>query len=196
MAEHPSFRDLIQRLRAGDAAAAEELVQHYGPHIERAIRVRLVDAHLRRRVDTMDIYQSVMASFFVHTALGKYQLDTPDALLRLLVTMARNKIYDQARRYRSQRRDDRGVATGSAVEELATDRDPTPSQQVNLRELLQKARACLSAEEQQLADLRAQGREWADIAAELGGTPEALRKRLERTIERVIRQLGLGESAG
>jgi hypothetical protein len=34
---------------------------------------------------------------------------------------------------------------------------------------------------------------WAEIAAELGGTPDALRVRLARALARITRQLGLGE---
>ena len=51
----------------------------------------------------------------------------------------------------------------------------------------------LSKEERRLADLRAAGREWADIADDLGGTAEARRKQLTRAISRVSRELGLDE---
>ena len=67
--------------------AAAELVRHYEPAIRRAVRVRLVDTRLNRLLDSMDICQSVMASFFVRAALGQYELNTPDQLLRLLATM-------------------------------------------------------------------------------------------------------------
>lgn len=92
MSESPSdsesFRALIARVRAGDEQAAAELVQHYEPAIRRAARVRLVDTRLNRLLDSIDICQSVMASFFVRTALGQFELNTPDQLLRLLATMA------------------------------------------------------------------------------------------------------------
>jgi hypothetical protein len=54
----------------------------------------------------------------------------------------------------------------------------------------------LSEEERHLADLRGQGRDWAAIAAELGGTPEGRRKQLRRAIERVERELGLAADDG
>src|SRR5207253_5181912 len=78
------FRDLIRRVRAGDEAAAAELVQHYEPYIRRAVRVRLVDPRLKRLVDSVDVCQSVLASFFVRAALGQYDLETPEQLLKLL----------------------------------------------------------------------------------------------------------------
>src|SRR5262249_43542519 len=49
----------------------------------------------------------------------------------------------------------------------------------------------LTDEERRLAEHRAAGRGWADIAAECGGSPEALRKQLARGIDRVGQELGL-----
>ena len=80
------------RVRAGDEQAATELVRSYEPAIRRAARVRMTDVRLRRVLDSMDICQSVMASFFVRAASGLYDLETPEQLLRLLATMARNTI--------------------------------------------------------------------------------------------------------
>jgi hypothetical protein len=47
-----------------------------------------------------------------------------------------------------------------------------------------------------LADRRALGRSWADIAAEVGGKPDALRLRLSRAADRVAHDLGLDEDGG
>src|SRR5271168_4832142 len=85
----PSFSEFIRRVRAGDELAAAELVEHYGPAIRRAVRVRLRDPRLHRLIESVDICQSVFASFFVRTALGQYDLDNPDQLLKLLTTIAR-----------------------------------------------------------------------------------------------------------
>ena len=40
-----------------------------------------------------------------------------------------------------------------------------------------------------LADLRAEGCEWAEISARFGGTPQARRMQLARAVGRVERQL-------
>ena len=45
--------------------------------------------------------------------------------------------------------------------------------------------------ERQLIELRNAGRDWASIAAELGGTAVALRQQLSRAISRVSAELGL-----
>jgi len=63
--------DLIARVRAGDQAAAAELVRDYEPHVRRAVRIQLRDPRLRSVFDSADICQSVMASFFARLALGQ-----------------------------------------------------------------------------------------------------------------------------
>ena len=99
-----SFHDLVRRVRGGDDAAEAELVQHYGPAVRRAVRARLTDANLRRLLDSMDICQSVRASFFVRAAAGQYDLNAPGRLVRLLAAMARHKLLRQVGRLRADRR--------------------------------------------------------------------------------------------
>jgi hypothetical protein len=59
------------------------------------------------------------------------------------------------------------------------------------RELWEEFRKRLTAEELRLADRRAAGLPWAQIAAEFGGRPDALRMQLSRALDRVTRELGL-----
>jgi RNA polymerase sigma-70 factor (ECF subfamily) len=196
MPEEQEFADLIRRVRAGDDQAAAELVRLYEPEVRRIIRTRLTDLHLRPLLDSQDICQSVLGNFFVRAATGQFELDTPQQLLKLLVTMARNKLRDQARKQGAERRVDRHrVDAGAGVLESIADSADSPSQTVADRELLQTIRSRLTDAERFLADQRAQGRAWQDIAAELGDTPESLRKRLARAIDRVLRQLGLDDLA-
>src|SRR4029453_16591416 len=116
MADAISFTDFVRRIRAGDDAAAEELVRRYEPLIRREVRLRIEDERLNRAFDSVDVCQSVLASFFVRAATGEYDLEGPDQLVRLLVTMARNKLASKARHEHRQRRDYRRVgATDPAV---------------------------------------------------------------------------------
>ncbi len=137
------FQVLLRRVRAGDGQAAAELVRRYEPAIRRAARVRLVDTRLNRLLDSMDICQSVLASFFVRTALGQYELETPEQLLKLLATMARNKLANQVKGHRATRRDFRRIEAGGGdgggdtsvvggIESLAG-QGPTPSREVAAR---------------------------------------------------------------
>jgi RNA polymerase sigma-70 factor (ECF subfamily) len=192
MGSDPTFLSLIARVRSGDEVAASELVRLYEPEIRREVRFLLRDPQLRRTLDSMDICQSVMGSFFARAALGEYDLDRPENLLRLLVTMTRNKIADASRRQRAQRRDSRRVSSLGAVDVAAS--SPSPSESVSGKELLNAFHERFTPEERQLADCRAKGQEWAEIADRLGGTPESRRKQLTRAIERISQQLGLDEA--
>jgi len=194
--EPGAFQALIDRVRAGDEGAAAELVRRYEPMVRRAARIRLADPRLGRVLDSMDICQSVMASFFVRAALGQYELNTPDQLLKLLATMARNKLANQANGQRAARRDVRRVDYAEAAADGVADRGGTPSRVVAARELLDLARARLTVDERRLLERRQDGDEWAEIAADEGATPEALRKKLARAVERVSREIGLDETDG
>src|SRR5262249_52237870 len=133
--------------------------------------------------------------FFVRAAAGQYDLDQPEQLLRLLVTMARNKLASAARRQHRRRRDQRRGAE-TEPEQLAegTDTAPGPSQPVAGPEVLERFGRGLSPEDRCLADLRGEGLSWADIATRLGGTPQARRMQLARAVERVAHELGLDEA--
>lgn len=196
MSDVPSFTDFIQRIRAGDDQAAEELVRRYEPIICREVRLRIEDERLNRAFDSMDVCQSVLASFFVRAATGEYDLDEPQNLVRLLVTMARNKLASKVRQEHRQRRDNRRVAgtDPDAMDEL-TDGQPSPSEILSRRELLERMRSALTDEEREIANLRSQGLAWEQIAERLGGSGNTRRMQLTRGIERVGRELGLDDGS-
>jgi len=189
MGRDPTFAALIARVRAGDQAAAAELVRQYEGEIRRIIRLRL-SGSLARALDSMDICQSVLGNFFVRAAAGQFDIDEPQQLLKLLVTMARNRLRDHARRPINRTPP---AAEPSGVLNAAEGREETPSQIVAFEDLLLAVRGQFSASERYLADQRAQGRSWPALAAELHSTPEALRKQLARAVERAARTIGLEE---
>jgi RNA polymerase sigma-70 factor (ECF subfamily) len=188
------FQELIHRIRAGDEAAAAELVRLYEPAIRRAARIRLADSNLRRLFDSIDISQSVFASFFVRAALGQYELDKPERLLGLLVAMSRKKLADHARQQAAARRDYRRTRNG-IDEGMLPAAGSSPDQRVATNELIDEFRKRLSQDERRLAEQRALGRGWDQIAAEEGGSAEALRKQLARAIDRISQELGLRDFA-
>ena len=196
MSESLAFPDFIRRIRAGDDQAARELVERYEPVIRCEVRLRLRDPRLYSRFDWTDICQSVMASFFVRAAAGQYELEQPDQLLRLLVVMTRHKLSNQRRRHRAEMRDCRRLSACDPAYLDGPAAAPSPSRLVVGRELLAEVNRRLSPEERLLADLRADGCEWTEIAARLGGTAEARRKQLARAVDRVEQQLtgrGIGD---
>ena len=195
MPENSRFRELIGRVRERDPDAAAELVRTYENAIRRVVRINLRDARMRRVMDSMDICQSVLASFFVRTAMGQYELDSPEQLLGLLTAITRNKVANVVQRMRAQRRDigrDTAVDGGS---DRVLDPASDPSEQASAKEILEKVRAHLSEDERYLAEQRSLGRGWQELADELSSTAAALRKKLSRALNRVMSKLGLEDTA-
>lgn len=194
MDQESEFSLLVSRIRAGDDAAAEELVRRYEPLIRREVRLRIEDDRLNRAFDSIDVSQSVLASFFVRAAIGEYDLERPDQLVRLLVAMARNKLASRARQERRLRRDVRRVAilAPGALSQVA-DPQPSASEMLSRREILERVRGALSNEERQIADLRGDGLSWEQVAERIGGAGQARRMQLSRGIERAARDLHLEE---
>src|SRR5690348_10318545 len=121
------FAEFVRRIRAGDEQAAAELVGRYERAIRREVRMRLGDPRLQRVLDSMDVCQSVLASFFVRAAAGRYDLEKPEQLVRLLITIARNKVIAEARRLGAGVRDNRrnvGLADLSGWEPAGAEPSP------------------------------------------------------------------------
>jgi RNA polymerase sigma-70 factor (ECF subfamily) len=185
------FQALMARVRAGDERAAAELVGRYESLIRREVRRRLEDHRLARVFDSMDVCQSVLASFFVRSAAGQYDLDDPDQLVGLLVTMARNKLASAAREQYRQRRDPRRLACDPRPLERVAEDSPTASRVLAGKELLALLLSRLNKDERRIAELRGQGLAWIEVAQQLGGTAQARRMQLARALQRVACDLGL-----
>jgi RNA polymerase sigma-70 factor (ECF subfamily) len=194
MSINHTFADFLSRVRRGDEEAAAALVRQLEPVIRREVRMRLTDPGLYRLVDSVDICQAVLLSFFVRAAAGQFDLAGPHDLCNLLLTMAQNKVAAEARK---QRRRDAllpRVDLEQTEEQAALhDGRPGPGRVTEGRDLLRKVLERLSEEERRLAELRAHGFTWPEVTARLGGTSEGRRKQLTRALDRVTAQLGLGQ---
>lgn len=138
---------------------------------------------VQRIMDTSDLVQSVLGNFFIRLAAGQFDLEHPEQLVRLLATMARNKILNYSRSEK-KRADASGLS--GLLEDAAC-----PSEIVANKDLYETVQRMLSPEEQALAALRARGESWQSVSESLGGTPESLRKQFARAMNRVADQLEL-----
>ena len=188
-----SFQQLIRLVRQRDEQAAAKLVRLYEPQVRRVVRVRLADPSLRKIVDSLDICQSVLANFFVRTASGEFDLERPEQLVALLVTMAQNKVHDWHRKQNAQRRDRRREVSlaDPAMAQTAPQRGREADEIVAAKELLSEVEQRLPERERRLAKLRAEGRSWAEIAKIEGARPDTLRIGLQRALDRISQDLGI-----
>ncbi len=193
MSAEPSFAELMERLRQGDQDAAADIHRRYGDEVRRMARIRLRTARMRRLLESSDVLQMVMFSFFKRADRGEFQsrLQGPDELLKLLATMVRFKVIDQARRAHAERR-----GGGNDVIEIfeslfAPAGEPSPSEQAVRKELIALARDVISDDEWELWQLRHGDKlEWEQIAQRLGGTADGQRKKHERIRQRLREQFG------
>jgi len=191
MAPNESFRERLARVRQGDDEAAGELFHRYEAEIRRAVRLRLLDARLRRALDSSDICQEVLKGFVLAAEADRYQIDSEEQLLKLLTEMARKKLIDFVRRQRTQRR-------GGDRKAVEVDRDlqvaapiDTPSRDAVRKELAGRIAELLTEEERTIFELWLHEKlPWSEIAARLGGTAEGVRQKYNRARRRIREQLG------
>jgi RNA polymerase sigma factor (sigma-70 family) len=182
------FRRLLDRVRGNDEDAAAELVKRYEPEIRTMVRawLRPWEARLRAVFDSTDICQSVLAWFFLKGAAGRYDLSSPEHLRRLLLVMVRNRVFYRVRQNKHS-------ARAVPVTADAPAREGSPEEAMAERELLEAMDRRFSPEEAALAHRRLEGRTWDEIAAELGGTPDARRMQLARAAGRLAKDLAVHE---
>jgi RNA polymerase sigma-70 factor (ECF subfamily) len=186
MAEDLSFDDLMDRLRAGDDAAARTIFERYGRRLIGLARTRL-DALTRQKVDPEDVLQSVFRSFFLGHAGGQIDLTDWNSLWSMLVVITLRKCGRQIKYYHAARRDiGREVRPSADADDSspgweAAGDDPTPAEAAMLAETVENLMRHLDARERQMVSLSLQGYTIREISAEVGRT--------ERTVHRLLAQV-------
>ena len=191
MDNDPSFLDLLKRVRLGDQDASSELVRLYENEVRRFIRYRLNSPRLRRFLDSLDVCQSVFAKFFVHMSDGDFDLRDPKQLQQLLLKMANNRLLDHYRKGAAKRRAGNETSLAAQTVDWVADNAAGPAEQIEARELVDLVRGRLSSDERVLLDQWMQGDDWPVIATHVGASPEAVRKRFTRAVDRAAAELGL-----
>ncbi|WP_088256775.1 RNA polymerase sigma factor [Fimbriiglobus ruber] len=200
MSESDAFQQLIDRARRGDNDAATELVRRFEPLVRREVRT-LLRRHrclpLDRIFDSADICQSVMARLF-DRALPGVELDGPAHLTNLLLVMTRNRFLQHSRNNQARCRDIRKTHVLGGVDFPEPASRGTPIEEAVEHELLEIAKARLTPEEWSLADRRADGLSWNEIAGTMGGSPDGRRMQLGRAEARIADEFGMaaGVEAG
>jgi hypothetical protein len=209
IATQPSFTDLVERLRRDDRAAVGLLVERYGDALRRSIERALLVRRLAGSgagpgrdpagPEASDIFQTVLLLFLVRLRRQRdgsseaLHFETPAQLVGYLKAIAE---HEMNRRPPSAVRPATGQALPPGREPVSD--EPTPSQALLARELLERDQAALaevvrrlSPEELAIWELVRQELSWPEIARRLGGTssPEAVRKIFARAVRRIADDL-------
>jgi DNA-directed RNA polymerase specialized sigma24 family protein len=176
------FHDLIIRVRAGDENASTEFARMFEPFILRVTRFEMRKfGKIRSRLGSSDICQSVFKSLFIGLKEGRFELNQPEHLRRLLRIMSRFKIMTEGRRLSVILRE---VIDGGSTPDQA-DSGPGPEKPVDDRDLADTVLGHFSEDELDLLQRRLDGQTWPEIAGDLDVEADTLRRRLERAIKRV-----------
>jgi hypothetical protein len=177
-----NFSEFLGALRRGDQRAAAELVRRCLPQLRTVVRLHLAGTPwVRSLYDSLDVCQSVLGDFFARTLGKHYPLQSTEDLCRLLATMARRKVADKRRMLaRHPDRLPKGWDAPAA--------DPPPDEAAARQEMVHKILDRFTPRERWLAEQRALGRSWVDLAREAGAEPDLLRIQYARAVTRVRAQ--------
>ena len=186
-----AFNELVLRCRSGDAQAMAELIELYEADVRIVARARIGVA-LRPHIDSVDLMQSLHRSVLLGLRNQRFEIETPEQLCALALTIVQRKA---ARHWRRAVRQQRlsGVLRGASLHDrLLEIRTQDPSlQQPELDEIFQQLVSQLSTEDQQLLQLRLEGYSTVDAARSLKLDPDVTRARLSRLRKKLVRAKSL-----
>ena len=171
-------REILQRLRTGDAAGMEALLGQYGPLLRYVVR-----PILPREQDREDCLSEI--SLRIWERVGSFTEDR-GTLAAWLTAIARNMALNHARR--------EGLRASEELSHQAADPGPSPEEAVLRRERQETLRRALEALDQR--DRLLFYRKYyycqstAQIARELGLTERAVEGRLYRIKARLRQRMG------
>lgn len=184
--------ELLDRVRAGDEAAAVVVVRRYEQEVRRFIRFRMTSSSVRRFVDSLDICQSVLARFFQSLKHQNVEVDNSVQLRALLLQIAQNRIYDAVSFQHAAKRDARRLACDpeewlGRIEQS----QETAERFLEMQELAEIVYSHCDEADREFIHQRMCGVEWRELAAKAGMTEDALRKRVQRAIESAAQEAHL-----
>jgi len=211
----PSFAELVEKLESDDHSAVELLIERYGNALRRAIERSLSVRRLggvTSRLDlaggeASDVFQTVLLLFLARLRRHRdgtsdaLRFETPAHLVAYLKAIAEHEMVRRRSHARllATSRDGQGQES-PVIERISS--EPTPSQSLLAREILERDQAALaevtrrmSTGERVIWDLVRQELSWPEIARRLGGaaSPEAVRKAFARAVRRITEEFKTGD---
>ncbi len=176
--------------RADQPQPLEAVWRRFGDQLRRRARTRLRQYGLSGQAESMDICNDVMADLARRDVSGVL---SPDDVLAYVLRAIDNQVLDTFRTLARQCRDFRRNE-GTPVEEMkVATHQATPSQIALRREVLDRIRSMMSPQDAEAINMMLDNRDWNEIGQRLGIRADTARMRVRRAIDRVRRDLGLGE---
>jgi DNA-directed RNA polymerase specialized sigma24 family protein len=180
--QESSLSQFVSRLRAGDPEAWREFDKRYGRFIRMTARARARRLGMSHITGSEDITQSVYRSLTEYLHRGGPLPECAEQLRAYLACMTRNRVVD---RFRGVKTRGHGRIVGDDdILAWLPGAEPDPVAVASHNDMIRYISGQLSDEERVLVDLKRQGRDWPQVAAAMGGTPDKWRMRYDRLIQR------------
>jgi RNA polymerase sigma factor (sigma-70 family) len=192
MPQIAEFDRLMAEVAAGSDDAVWQLAETYTPYIIRAVRHSL-SPRLRQKLDSQDFAQTLWASLLLRPA-DLSRLKSPQELIAFLAGATRNKVYEKARRFRTQKCDihreeslDRpsckaGVSRAQHSQGLYS-RDHSPSTTASARDNWDHILSQASVRDREIVQLRRAGYTFETIGEKLQINEQTARRAMRRLLE-------------
>lgn len=194
--ESLEFTRLIERIRAGDEGAVQELVSRYESDV-RAIAGRRISPQMRPYLDTVDLVQSMHRSLLIGLRNDRFTIHSRQQLFALVVTIVRRKAARHWRKVKRQHRlSGRDTIGSPVVMDLVaaiSRRELEPGEAVANQDSLEQTLNKIDPVYRDVIRLRLDGHSTIDACRILGLDPDVTRVQLSR-IRRKLMSFGIDET--
>jgi RNA polymerase sigma-70 factor (ECF subfamily) len=180
------LQQLLDALNRGDPEAAERLCAAYGPALRSLVR-RQLPRRLRRKLDSIDVVQSVWARLWPGFRDARWQFESAEQLRAFLLTVVRRRLVDQLRRHHAAMERERPLEP--AVPAVVSAPQPRPSELAQAEEMWDRLLALCPPEHHDLLRLKRLGLPLGEIASRTGLHEGSVR----RVLRHLARRLALDQ---
>ncbi len=169
-----STRNVFELVQRGDDEAAAIIFNRYVERLVLLARSNL-SSKMRQKVDAEDVVQSAFRSFFIRAREGRFAIERSVELWGLLAAITRNKLLKTVERYRQQKRH---IDAERPLAGLDADsgNEPTEEEAIALIDEVELLMQGISPLQQQMLELRLQGRSIAEIAESVERSERSVRR--------------------
>ena len=177
----------LQQLVDGEPDVVASFIAQYGPAIERIAANRISPA-LGQRVGADDVFQSVCRTFFRRAQSGQFTFPDRESLWRLLCAITLNKVRNQARFHKAQKRGT-GQEVGSEATAMQPSGEASPEEAAEFADEIAHLISGLGETESRVVQMKMEGHSHADIANELNCTVRTVGRLLVKVRNRLEEQM-------
>jgi|GEM_PF-3247230 len=186
MRMYDSFSQLWCRVQAGDQKAAAQIVERLRPGVLKLARRLLCVFGLKRLYDAEDACQWVLGNFLSPALHDAIPVTGYSGAEKYIYVMTRNHVLDLVRHHQPERefRKEHPVSEPSVLASVPGS-GADPGEAAYRLEILEHIHEGVPEDDWRLLLSRFMGRSWQELAADHNMTPDAVRMRFTRLVERV-----------